>query len=218
MRHLIQTFLAICALALPAAAQGLFDPAARVDDAIITEYEVQQRMRFLQVLNAPGASREAALEALIDDRLRLRAASTVGLSITEEGLAEGLSDFAARGNLSTEDFVASLERAGIARETFRDFVQVNIVWRDLIRARYGNRLEHPRAAERNHHARPRAARSRSDGARRRDQPNPLGGAILQLCQTLFCDSLARTRRAPALDASGEPPAAIAPAFAEPQHR
>ena len=88
-------------------------PAARVDDAIITNYEVDQRIRFLQILNAPGATRQAAIDALIDDRLRARAAASVGLQITEDGLQSGLTNFAAQGNMTAEDFTAALEKSGI---------------------------------------------------------------------------------------------------------
>ncbi|MEL7097803.1 MAG: peptidylprolyl isomerase [Pseudomonadota bacterium] len=133
----------LTALMLPAAAaaQNLFAPVAQVGDAVITEYELQQRVRFLQLLNAPGASRSGALEALIDDRLRLAETRAVGLTVTEEGLIEGMTAFAAQGNFELEDFVAAIEGAGIARETFRDFVGVNIAWRDYIRGRFGARVE-----------------------------------------------------------------------------
>lgn len=127
--------------ALPVAAQNLFAPVAKVDDSVITEFEVQQRVRFLQVLNASGATRSSAIDALIDDRLRLNATQAVGLELTPEGLAEGLAEFAGRANLSTEEFVKALESAGVAGETFRDFVRVNLSWRELIRARYGSRVQ-----------------------------------------------------------------------------
>ncbi len=126
--------------ALPVLAQNPFAPVARVNEAVITGFEVQQRARFLTLLNAPGGTPEAALEALIDDRLRLQGARQFGLTLPEEGLQQGLEDFAARANLSVEQFVTSLEQAGVQRETFRDFVAVQLLWRDLIRARFGNRV------------------------------------------------------------------------------
>ena len=56
-------------------------------------------------------------------------------------MAEGLAEFAGRANLSTDEFVKALESAGVAGETFRDFVRVNLSWRELIRARYGSRVQ-----------------------------------------------------------------------------
>ena len=127
--------------ALPMAAQNLFSPVARVNEAVITEFEVQQRVRFLALLNAPGATREAALTGLIEDRLRFQGAQAVGLELSDEGLQTGLEEFAGRANLSVDEFVQGLEGSGVARETFRDFVAVQLLWRDLIRARFGARVQ-----------------------------------------------------------------------------
>ena len=123
-----------------AAAQNLFAPVARVDDAVVTEFEVQQRQRFLQLLNAPDTDRESVIESLIDDRLRSNLVAESGIELTEAGLNEGLAEFAGRANLTTEEFTAALDRAGVSRETFRDFVTNGLTWRELIRARYVSRV------------------------------------------------------------------------------
>ncbi|KIN61244.1 Peptidyl-prolyl cis-trans isomerase SurA [Sulfitobacter noctilucae] len=122
-------------------AQNLFAPAARVDNAVVTEFEVQQRQRFLQLLNAPGTDRDSALQSLIDDRLRARVVAAAGLVLTPEGLAEGVTEFAARANLSREEFITALGRAGVDEETLNDFVSNSLSWRELIRARYLSRVD-----------------------------------------------------------------------------
>ncbi|MEO0939784.1 MAG: peptidylprolyl isomerase [Pseudomonadota bacterium] len=132
---------ALSLLPLPAAAQNLFAPVVQVDSAVITEFEVQQRLRFLQVLNAPGATRDAAIEALISDRLRINETRAAGLVVTDEGLQEAMAAFAARGDFELEEFVTALEGAGVSRETLRDFVGVTVAWRDYVRARYGGRVQ-----------------------------------------------------------------------------
>jgi peptidyl-prolyl cis-trans isomerase SurA len=122
--------------AIPATAQNLFALVARVNDTVVTEYEVQQRLRFLQLLNAPDATRDAVIEALIDDRLRAKATADVGIEVTPEGMVEGLADFASRADLSTDEFIKALGESGVERETFRDFVSNTLGWRELVRARY----------------------------------------------------------------------------------
>lgn len=124
----------------PAFAQNLFAPVARVNDTVVTEFEVQQRQRFLQLLNAPGSDRDTALQALIDDRLRLAEANRNGLTLSPDGLAMGLTEFAGRANLSLAEFTTALGQAGVSEETLRDFVSISLTWRDLIRARYGNQV------------------------------------------------------------------------------
>ncbi len=120
-------------------AQNLFAPAAHVDDAIVTEFEVQQRMRFLQVLNAPGSDRDSALRGLIDDRLRAKTVAQSGIQLSAGGLQSGMEEFAARANLSVEEFTKALGQSGISQETLRDFVGNSLGWRELIRGRYQSR-------------------------------------------------------------------------------
>lgn len=130
----------VAALTNPVAAQNLFAPAATVNDTVVTEFEVEQRVRFLKILNARGATRKAAIESLVNERLRGEAVRDAGLQLTDEGINASLEEFASRANLTRAEFTTALARAGVDKETFRDFVINGIAWRDLIRARYGNRV------------------------------------------------------------------------------
>ncbi|MCK4711380.1 MAG: peptidylprolyl isomerase [Marinosulfonomonas sp.] len=138
-------FLALCltfvALAIPAGAQNMFAPAVKVNEQVVTNYEVDQRAKFLTLLRAPGDPREAALKALIDERLQTEAARVAGVILTDEQVEVGMEEFAARANLSTEDFIKALAGGGVAAETFRDFVKSGLAWRELVRARFGPRSQ-----------------------------------------------------------------------------
>ncbi|MEL7131606.1 MAG: peptidylprolyl isomerase [Pseudomonadota bacterium] len=143
-KTLKQTLIAACALALcgvQTSAQNLFAPVAKVDQSVITEFEVQQRQQFLRVLGASGSARDQVIEELIRDRLRETETRQAGIILSPEELASGLSEFAGRAQLSTEEFIEGLASEGIAEETFRDFVNISLVWRDYIRARFGSRVQ-----------------------------------------------------------------------------
>ncbi|OAN75964.1 hypothetical protein A8B78_15395 [Jannaschia sp. EhC01] len=125
----------------PAQAQNPFAAAVEVNDTIVTNYEINQRMLFLQVLNAQGDLRQQAVEALINERLQLDAALAVGAEAAPEAIEAGLSEFAARANLGPEQFLRQMAQQGIAPETIRDFVANGITWRNVVRARFGPRVE-----------------------------------------------------------------------------
>ncbi|WP_340236791.1 peptidylprolyl isomerase [Sulfitobacter pontiacus] len=127
--------------AAPVSAQNLFSPVAKVNESVVTEFEVQQRQRFLEVLNAPGATREGALTSLIDERLRNEAVAEAGIELTPQGIEDSLAEFASRADLSTEEFTQALGQSGVSRETFRDFVVNSVGWRELVRARYASRVQ-----------------------------------------------------------------------------
>ncbi|MCE6952841.1 peptidylprolyl isomerase [Cereibacter sphaeroides] len=120
-----------------APAQSLFSPHLVVNDKVITNFELEQRIRFLTLLGAPGDVEKQAVDALIDDKLRMDAAEAAGIEATEEQIREGMDEFAGRANLTGEQFVTELGKAGVSAETFRDFVHAGLVWRELVRAKFG---------------------------------------------------------------------------------
>ncbi|WP_199261534.1 peptidylprolyl isomerase [Paracoccus binzhouensis] len=120
----------------PALAQGNpFQPLVYVNDSAVTRYELDQRVRFMQLLRAPDSDPASAEKALIDDRLRLFAAKQMGITPSNEQIDAGLAEFAGRANLGVEEFTAELARAGVERQAFRDFISAGVVWREVVRQR-----------------------------------------------------------------------------------
>lgn len=137
---LISVGLLVFTQASPSLAQGNpFAPRIYINDRAVTEFELAQRMRFMQLLRAPGSTEEIALKNLIEDRLRLTAAKQLGLAVTPEQIQAGMEEFAGRANLTADDFVAELGKAGVEAQTFRDFVEAGVIWRDVVRTKFGAR-------------------------------------------------------------------------------
>ena len=113
-----------------------FSPRLYVNDRAVSNFEVQQRALFLSLLRAPGDVQAEAIKGLIEDRLRSGVAKQQGLTLTAEAVTAGMNEFAARANLTGEQFIAALGQAGVAPETFRDFVSAGLIWRDVVRAKY----------------------------------------------------------------------------------
>lgn len=139
MRHILSG-IAISATLLmgtvaPVAAQNLFDPVIYVNDSVVTRFEIDQRVRFMQVLGAPNPNAEEAQKELVNDRLRDFAGKQMGIEPTPEAIQAGLEEFAGRAGLLAAEFTARLEQAGVEQETFRDFVASGVMWRAVVRQR-----------------------------------------------------------------------------------
>ncbi|WP_170774430.1 peptidylprolyl isomerase [Ruegeria lacuscaerulensis] len=132
----VLTALVLAFVAPQTQAQSLFSPAIKVNQDIVTWYELDQRQQFLTVLGAPGASDEEVRQALIDDRLRRQVMRQAGISANPEAVQLGIDEFAARGQLSSDEFLQLLADAGVSRETVRDFIADQLSWRDFISARF----------------------------------------------------------------------------------
>jgi len=125
--------------ASPAAAQNPFSPAVRINDSIVTYYEIDQRALFLETVRTPGDLREQALEALINERLQAEEAERMGVVASPEEIEAGVEEFAARASLGPEQFIRALAEEGVAPETFRDFVASGISWRNVVQTRFAPR-------------------------------------------------------------------------------
>ncbi|MEJ6638748.1 MAG: peptidylprolyl isomerase [Octadecabacter sp.] len=141
MRALVSAIATTMALMSPTFAVAQFAPVIVINDAVVSEFEIDQREAMLRVFRTPGDLQQVARDQLIEDRLKLEALNAAGLRITPEGLRGAMGEFSARENMDVDQFIAVLSQAGVAEETFRDFVRVNVSWRDYIRSRFGDRAQ-----------------------------------------------------------------------------
>ena len=141
MTSLAFSGLALCLSAGLGSTQNLFSPVVRVDEKAITGYEISQRELLLGALRTPGNIEDIALQKLIDERLQVAAAQRANVAVDETEIAAGIEEFAGRANLSGEQLLSTLAAAGIAEESFRDFVVAGLAWRELVRGRFGPKAQ-----------------------------------------------------------------------------
>ena len=140
IKTLIRTSLIALGLTLAplgVAAQNLFSAAILVNDQAITNYELKQRTIFLEAMRFPGVPDELAPKQLIEERLKKAAADQLGIRVSEEELQFELEAFAQRFNVAFDEFAAELERVGISVDTPREFIANQLLWREVVRARFG---------------------------------------------------------------------------------
>jgi peptidyl-prolyl cis-trans isomerase SurA len=113
-----------------------FTPVITVNDRVITQYELDQRILFMQILRQPGDIEKQARQGLIEDRLRMQAAEQLGLKATPDQILGGMNEFAGRANMTAEQFIEAVGGMGVQAETFRDFVEAGLLWREVVRAKY----------------------------------------------------------------------------------
>ncbi len=130
--------LAIALLAGPMNAQSRFSPIIEVGDDVITRYQLDQRARFLALLRAPGDPRELARDQLINEAIQMSAAEAIDINIGSDNIQAGMTEFAARANLTADQFVTALAQNGVDEETFRDFVAAGLAWREYSRSQFAD--------------------------------------------------------------------------------
>ena len=122
-----------------ALAQGLFEPVISVNRAAITAYELEQRERFLEILQRSSGMAQRARESLIEDRLKMAAADRASIKLSAAQVTKAMEDFAGNANLGLDQLLATLAQSGVDAQTYRDFMKVGVTWRELVRARFAAR-------------------------------------------------------------------------------
>ncbi|WP_159082410.1 peptidylprolyl isomerase [Paragemmobacter aquarius] len=116
---------------------GLFAPRLVINGQVVSNYEVEQRIKFLQVLRAPGDPEKTALTGLTTDRISAQEAERLAIKLTPEQVTAGMQEFAARANLDVPAFIKAINVEGVDAETFRDFVTAGLLWREVVRQKFG---------------------------------------------------------------------------------
>lgn len=146
--RLTAPFLALLiglAAPLASAQDSAFSPVVLVNDSAVTAYEFDQRVKFLTVLGTQGDIEAEARKGLIEDRIRVSTAKSLGIKVTDEEIQAGMAEFAGRANLDVPKFLEAIAPAGVEPETFRDFVRAGLLWRGVIRARFAGHVPYSEA-------------------------------------------------------------------------
>lgn len=124
-------------------APDAFAPAAMVDGQAVTNFDVDQRARLLEFTGVAETRDEAAaLDSVIDDRLKLRAAERAGIELPPGRVEEALARFAeAQGANGPAQLEARLKRAGLSLPMVRDYIETELLWTGLIQRDFGGRAE-----------------------------------------------------------------------------
>ncbi len=118
-------------------AQNLFAPARKVNDRVISTYDVEQRMNFMAVLNSGGADlRAEAIRRLTEEAVQRDYAQRQGVRVNRDQIRDGMAEFASRADLSTDEFLAALAENGVDREAFESFVEAGLLWRRSVGQRF----------------------------------------------------------------------------------
>ena len=121
-------------------AKDKFTPAIQVDDMVITNYEVQQRSAFFELLKFPGNPKKEAENSLIDDRLKIRAAEKLGVILKPGALNNEMEIFAKRANLTIDQFSNRLKKAGIDRITWENYMRVPVIWFETVNRKFASEI------------------------------------------------------------------------------
>lgn len=144
MHRLIALALLLVGLAAaPLHAQDQQRIVALVNDEVVSQRDLNERMRIIMATtrlpeNNPEilrAVREQALRSLIDDRLQMQEAKRRGISISQQDLDTAISAVERQMSIPAGRFEEFMRRAGIDPAAVSHQIRTEITWGRMVRAR-----------------------------------------------------------------------------------
>jgi len=139
-KPVVPIFIVMIVFANLSNAKDTFAPMIQVDDMIITQYEINQRALFFELLKFPGNHKKEAERTLIDDRLKFKAAKQFDVEANPAALNFELEMFAKRANLSVDQFAKRLKKAGVDRITWENYMQIPILWFETVNRKFASKI------------------------------------------------------------------------------
>ena len=137
MRNVLKALaVSMLALASPALAANPYAPALTVNTGVITHYDIEQRMKLLSALGAPGDVHDLAVQQLTEDRVKKQAAKEMQIELPEGAIEAGVAEFATGRGLQVEDVYKVLDARGIDKQTMYDFVESGLLWREVVGTKF----------------------------------------------------------------------------------
>jgi hypothetical protein len=142
--HFIKIMIAISLLSSPftaiAQSTNTFKIAVEVNDQIITNYEISQRIKMFEIFGSKSVSKKEVINSLINESLYTYSATELDALPNDTEIDKGLDDFAKRGNLSKKDLLAYLESRNVSKETLISYITSGLTQRKVIQKKFVNNI------------------------------------------------------------------------------
>lgn len=117
--------------------------AAIVNDAVISKYDLDQRVRLVVATSGIQPTREnierireQVLRSLVDEKLQLQEAERLELEVDEEEIDESIKGIAQRAGMTSEEIIEYLDESGVNEAALRTQITADTAWNRVISARF----------------------------------------------------------------------------------
>lgn len=135
--------------AAPARGQVVDGVVATVNDQVISQSDVRNRMRMI-LLSFPGQpdeqvlreAQQRAIDTLIEEKVQVQEFYKLvkDEKVSAEEIDEQIARLAQQNRMTPEQFTSNLVQAGISVHSLREQMEADIAWTSLIRGRYGRQV------------------------------------------------------------------------------
>ncbi len=107
----------------------------------ITELDIKQRARLMQLSTQKNPPRQEVLNELINDQLKIIEAKRFKFVIDRAQVDRAFSGMATRMRMNADQFAAFLDRSGVGAGTLKNRIKADLTWQQLVRGQFQESLQ-----------------------------------------------------------------------------
>jgi peptidyl-prolyl cis-trans isomerase SurA len=127
----------LCAAGLPARAQIV----ALVNGEPITQTDIAQRTRLIQLSTQKAPGRQEVLDELIDDKLKVQLSKRYVSDVPKREIENAFAGIARRAGMSPQQFTQALTQSGVNIDALKARIHADFVWSQIIRGKFQGSLQ-----------------------------------------------------------------------------
>src|SRR5256885_8186415 len=125
------------ATALPARAQVV----AIVGGEPVTEVDIQQRTRLIELSTQKKPPRQEVLDELIDDKLKVQLSKRYIAEVPKREIETSYANLARRAGMTPAQFAKMTSASGVTPEALKARIHADFVWSQIVRGKFQGSLQ-----------------------------------------------------------------------------
>ena len=140
-RNLTFAFVAIFLAATAGNSAHAQNVVVVVNGDPITALDIEQRTKFIHLSTQKTPTRQAVLDELIDEKLKVKEAKRWGIEVPDSEVDSTYASMGSRMRLTADQLTQSLAKSGVTPNTLKSRIRADLAWQSLVRGRYRESLQ-----------------------------------------------------------------------------
>jgi peptidyl-prolyl cis-trans isomerase SurA len=107
----------------------------------ITNFDIEQRGKLVQLTLHKTVGREELINDLIDDKIKISVGKRYRIDITDTDVDKQFAEMGARIHMGKSQFEQVLTQAGVEPDTMKEHIKAEISWATIVQGKFQARLQ-----------------------------------------------------------------------------
>lgn len=141
LRRLVLSLALAAAFALAMTARAGAQAVVLVNGDPITQFDVDQRAKLIQLSTHKTPTRNDVIEELINEKLKILLLKRFMIDGIDKDVDNAFANMARRMRSNPRDFAETLSKQGVKVETIKSRIKADLIWGQMIRGRYSSNFQ-----------------------------------------------------------------------------